>query len=170
MFAASRVGPGLGLLLRRPMSTGGAKYEHILVSTKGKVGIVQLNRPKALNALCNALIAEVVQAFKAFDADKSIGAIVLTGSDKAFAAGADIEEMKDTNVVDNYQNDFLGHWGDVAKTHKPVIAAVSGFALGGGCELAMTCDIMYASNTAKFGQPEVKLGVIPGKMARRIWS
>lgn len=137
-------------------------YEHILVSTKGKVGVVQLNRPKALNALCNALINEVSDALRRFDANKDVGAIVITGSDKAFAAGADIKEMKDTNFVDNYRDDFLGHWGNISKTKKPTIAAVSGFALGGGCELAMMCDIMLASHTARFGQPEVRLGVIPG--------
>ncbi|KAL7747048.1 putative enoyl-CoA hydratase, mitochondrial [Sorochytrium milnesiophthora] len=139
-------------------------YEYIKVSKSetGKVAIVQLNRPKALNALCSALFDDVNDAMRAIDEDNSIGAVVLTGSHKAFAAGADIKEMAETNFVDNYRSNFLGHWTEITKLRKPVIAAVQGFALGGGCELAMMCDIIYAGDNAKFGQPEIKLGVLPG--------
>lgn len=139
-------------------------FEHILVSRSEskKVGIVQLNRPKALNALCSPLFHELNQALKELDQDKDIGAIVLTGGPKAFAAGADIKEMADREFVDNYRENFLGDWTGLVNIRKPIIAAVQGYALGGGCELAMMCDIIYASDTAKFGQPEIKLGILPG--------
>ena len=138
-------------------------YEYILSETRGRVGLVTLNRPKALNALNEDLMTEVLDAFLKFDADDGIGAIVITGSEKAFAAGADIGGMKDWNFMDVYRSDFITrNWDRVKLVRKPIIAAVSGYALGGGCELAMMCDIIIASETAKFGQPEIKLGVIPG--------
>jgi enoyl-CoA hydratase len=137
-------------------------YQNILVETIGRVGVIRLNRPQALNALNSALNAELAQAVAAFDADDGIGCILLTGSDKAFAAGADIKEMADKTAVDAFMGDFVGSWDAVARAHKPVIAAVAGFALGGGCELAMQCDLIIAADTAKFGQPEITLGVIPG--------
>ncbi len=137
-------------------------YENILVETHGKVGLIRLNRPHALNALSSPLIEDLNKALEAFETDPGIGAIVLTGSDKAFAAGADIKEMRDKSFADVFLGDFISRWENVAKTRKPVIAAVAGFALGGGCELAMMCDFILAADTAKFGQPEIKLGVIPG--------
>jgi enoyl-CoA hydratase len=137
-------------------------YQNILVETKGRVGIIRLNRPQALNALNSALNAELAQAIAAFDADVGIGCMLLTGSDKAFAAGADIKEMADKSAVDAFMGDFVGSWDAVARARKPVVAAVAGFALGGGCELAMQCDFIIAADTAKFGQPEITLGVIPG--------
>jgi enoyl-CoA hydratase len=138
-------------------------YEHILVERRGPVGLVTLNRPKAMNALCAALIEELADAVDSLEADDAIGAIVLTGSEKAFAAGADIKEMLPKSYVDCYLNDFITRgWERVAHCRKPVIAAVAGFALGGGCELAMMCDFILAADTAKFGQPEINLGVIPG--------
>jgi enoyl-CoA hydratase len=137
-------------------------YENILVETHGKVGLVRLNRPKALNALNSALIGELDQALEKLEADPNIGCIVLTGSDKAFAAGADIKEMSTMSYVDAYLGDFAARWDAVARARKPIIAAVAGFALGGGCEIAMMCDMIIAADTAKFGQPEIKLGVIPG--------
>jgi enoyl-CoA hydratase len=137
-------------------------YETLVVETHGAVGLVRLNRPQALNALNSTVLAELRQAYAAFDADEAIGAIVLTGSEKAFAAGADIKEMQPLQFADVYKADFISGWDEVAKVRKPVIAAVSGFALGGGCELAMMCDFIIASETAKFGQPEITLGVIPG--------
>jgi enoyl-CoA hydratase len=140
-----------------------ASYENILVETHGRVGLIRLNRPSALNALCDALVRELGQQLLSFDADKSIGAIVLTGNDRAFAAGADIKEMRDRTNPSAMVEDFIGTaWETVLKIKKPVIAAVSGFALGGGCELAMMCDMIIAADTAKFGQPEINLGVIPG--------
>lgn len=138
------------------------EYENILVETKGNVGLVTLNRPKALNALCDGLIREVNAQMNAFDADPNIGAIVLTGSERSFAAGADIKEMKDKTYMEAYNTDMLSFWHDITRVRKPVIAAVNGFALGGGCELAMMCDIIVAGEKAKFGQPEVKIGTIPG--------
>ena len=138
-------------------------YENIQVETRGPVGIVRLNRPKALNALCAALIAELGAALDAYEADDEIGCIVLTGSDKAFAAGADIKEMAPKSYMDVYKEDFITvGWERVAQCRKPVIAAVAGFALGGGCEMAMMCDFIIAAENAKFGQPEINLGVIPG--------
>jgi len=138
-------------------------YENILVETNGAVGIIRLNRPKALNALCAALITELGQALDAFEADDAIGAIVLTGSEKAFAAGADIKEMASKTYMDVYLTDFITKgWERITVCRKPIIAAVSGFALGGGCEVAMMCDFILAADTAKFGQPEITLGTIPG--------
>jgi enoyl-CoA hydratase len=137
-------------------------YENIIVETRGKVGLIRLNRPAALNALNRALIAELTQALDAFEADANIGCIVITGSDKAFAAGADIKEMADKTFTDAYLGNFAADWDRAATVRKPVIAAVAGFALGGGCELAMQCDLIIAADNAKFGQPEIKLGVIPG--------
>ncbi len=137
--------------------------EMILVETHGAVGLIRLNRPKALNALCDQLMCELGTLLLAFDADPAIGAIVLTGSDRAFAAGADIKEMLGRTYPDVYTNDFIGkNWETVLQVRKPVIAAVAGFALGGGCELAMMCDFIVAADTAKFGQPEINLGVMPG--------
>ena len=144
------------------MSARSMSYETILVETKGRVGIIRLNRPQALNALNSALNAELAQAVAAFDADDGIGCILITGSEKAFAAGADIKEMADKSAVDAFMGDFAAAWHATASARKPVIAAVAGFALGGGCELVMQCDIVIAADTAKFGQPEIKLGIIPG--------
>ncbi len=137
-------------------------YETIKVETRGKVGLVTLHRPDALNALNSTLIRELNSALDGFEADETIGAVVVTGSDKAFAAGADIKEMKDLSFPSTYLEDFISSWDRVAARRKPLIAAVSGFALGGGCELAMMCDFILASDTAKFGQPEIKLGIMPG--------
>ncbi len=134
----------------------------ILIETHGPVGLVRLNRPQALNALNSVLVDELNVALEAFDADDAIGAIVITGSDKAFAAGADIKEMKDKSFADVFLSGFISRWDRVTRTRKPIIAAVAGFALGGGCELAMMCDFIIAADTAKFGQPEIRLGVIPG--------
>ncbi|TPL91107.1 enoyl-CoA hydratase [Mesorhizobium sp. B2-3-12] len=137
-------------------------YETIITERRGKVGLVTLNRPKALNALNSRVMAEVVAAAKDFSDDAGIGAMVITGSDKAFAAGADIKEMQAISYVDAYVQDFFVGWEELTRTRKPVIAAVAGYALGGGCELAMMCDFIIAADTAKFGQPEITLGVIPG--------
>ena len=137
-------------------------YETIIVETKGRVGLIRLNRPNALNALNAQLVAETSAALDAFEADDGIGAIVITGSDKAFAAGADIKEMQSKSYMQAYKEDFISAWDRVARCRKPTIAAVAGFALGGGCELAMMCDIIIAADTARFGQPEIKLGVMPG--------
>src|SRR5580700_1219405 len=137
-------------------------YQDILVETRGRVGVIRLNRPQALNALNSRLNDELGHAVAAFDADGGIGCMLLTGSDKAFAAGADIKEMAGKSAVDVFMSDFAGSWDAVARARKPVVAAVAGFALGGGCELAMQCDLIIAADTAKFGQPEIKLGIIPG--------
>ncbi|ROR24283.1 enoyl-CoA hydratase [Comamonas sp. BIGb0124] len=139
-------------------------YQNILVRTEGeKVGLITLNRPKQLNALNDELMDELGQALLAFDADPAIGAIVITGSEKAFAAGADISRMAGYGFADAYGGNYISrNWEAVAKVRKPVIAAVSGYALGGGCELAMMCDMLIAAENARFGQPEIKLGVIPG--------
>src|SRR5690242_9531628 len=137
-------------------------YENIIVETRGKVGLIRLNRPQALNALNRALVADLSRALDAFEADPNIGCMVITGSDKAFAAGADIKEMAEKSFADAYLGNFAANWDRAATVRKPVIAAVAGFALGGGCELAMQCDIIIAADNAKFGQPEIKLGVIPG--------
>lgn len=138
-------------------------YENILVETQGAVGIVRLNRPKALNALCAALIVELGRALDAFEADPAIGCVVLTGSEKAFAAGADIKEMASKTYMDVYLADFITNgWERITTCRKPIVAAVSGYALGGGCEVAMMCDFILAADTAKFGQPEITIGTIPG--------
>jgi enoyl-CoA hydratase len=137
-------------------------YEHILIETRGRVGIIRLNRPQALNALNSALNDELGKALASLDADGGIGCILLTGSEKAFAAGADIKEMAAKTATDVLVDDFAATWHATAQARKPIVAAVAGFALGGGCELAMQCDIIIAADTAKFGQPEIRLGVIPG--------
>jgi enoyl-CoA hydratase len=138
-------------------------HENIIVETRGRVGLITLNRPKALNALNDALMSELGEALSGLDADDAIGAIVLTGSDKAFAAGADIAAMKDWGYRDVYMGDYITrNWERLRSIRKPVIAAVAGYALGGGCELAMMCDIIIAAEGARFGQPEIKLGIIPG--------
>ena len=138
-------------------------YQNIKTETKGRVGIIRLDRPKALNALCAELVRELGQALDAFEADPGIGCMVLTGSDKAFAAGADIKEMKDQTYQDVFLKDFITvGWEKVSQVRKPIIAAVAGYALGGGCEMAMMCDFIIAADTAKFGQPEITLGTIPG--------
>jgi len=138
-------------------------YENILVETRGRVGLITLNRPKALNALNDALMDELGDALAQFDADENIGCMVITGSEKAFAAGADIGAMKDWSYMDVYKGGYITrNWERIRTVRKPVIAAVAGFALGGGCELSMMCDFTIAAETAKFGQPEIKLGIIPG--------
>jgi enoyl-CoA hydratase len=137
-------------------------YETILVEKRGRVGIITLNRPQALNALNGKLISELNNALDDCEADDGIGAMVLTGSEKAFAAGADIKEMRSLAFIDIFKNDFLEPWERLSRARKPVVAAVAGFALGGGCELAMMCDFIIAADNAKFGQPEINLGVIPG--------
>jgi len=137
-------------------------HETIIVETRGRVGIILLNRPQALNALNSVLNAELAQAIAAFDADPGVGCMLLTGSERAFAAGADIKEMADKSTVDVLMGDFIGAWHAAANARKPIVAAVAGFALGGGCELAMQCDLIIAADTAQFGQPEITLGIIPG--------
>ena len=137
-------------------------YQNIIVETHGRVGLIRLNRPQALNALNRALMAELGQALDAFEIDDNIGCMVITGSEKAFAAGADIKEMADKDFADVFFGDFCADWHQAARARKPVVAAVAGFALGGGCELAMQCDLIIAADNAKFGQPEIKLGIIPG--------
>ena len=137
-------------------------YETILVETRGRVGLITLNRPKALNALNTTVLKDVVGALDAFEADAGIGCVVITGSDKAFAAGADIREMQPKSYIDMYMEDFFAGFEALTRIRKPIIAAVAGYALGGGCELAMMCDFIIAADTAKFGQPEITLGVMPG--------
>jgi len=138
-------------------------YETIIVQTRGPVGLVQLNRPKQLNALNDRLMTELAQALDAFEADDAIGAIVVTGSEKAFAAGADIKEMAEFTFIDVYTQDFITRkWQRLAQCRKPTIAAVAGYALGGGCEVAMMCDFILAADNARFGQPEINIGTIPG--------
>jgi enoyl-CoA hydratase len=137
-------------------------YETIIAETRGKVGLITLNRPKALNALNAQVLSELVAALAAFDADRGIGAIVITGSEKAFAAGADIKEMQHKSYVDAFLEDFFSGWDNVGRVRKPLVAAVAGYALGGGCELAMMCDFIIAAENARFGQPEITLGVMPG--------
>lgn len=139
-----------------------SSYENILVETRGAVGLITLNRPKALNALNSALIGELNCALDGYESDRAIRCIVITGSDKAFAAGADIKEMQSRSYMDVYMGNFISQWERITRVRKPVIAAVAGFALGGGCELAMMCDFIVAADTAKFGQPEINLGVMPG--------
>ncbi|MDP9982564.1 enoyl-CoA hydratase [Pseudarthrobacter oxydans] len=138
------------------------QYTNILVERRGRVGLVTLNRPEALNALNKATMDELVAAVSAMDADPEVGAVVLTGSAKAFAAGADIKEMQSKGYMDMYAADWFRGWEDFTRLRIPVVAAVSGFALGGGCELAMMCDFIIAGDNAKFGQPEINLGVLPG--------
>jgi enoyl-CoA hydratase len=137
-------------------------FDTILFEKRGRVGIITLNRPQALNAINAQLIADLNTALADCEADEGIGAMVLTGSEKAFAAGADIKEMRSLSFIDVYKKDFIEPWERLSRTRKPVIAAVSGFALGGGCELAMMCDFIIAADTARFGQPEINLGIIPG--------
>jgi len=137
-------------------------YETIAIETRGRTGLITLNRPKALNALNGALIAELNQALDAYEANDAIGAVVITGSEKAFAAGADIKEMQGKSYMDAFSGDFIGSWHRITRFRKPVVAAVAGYALGGGCELAMMCDFILAADNAKFGQPEINLGVFPG--------
>ncbi|MGI9230152.1 MAG: enoyl-CoA hydratase [Methylocystis sp.] len=137
-------------------------FETLIIEIHDRVALVRLNRPDALNALNQQLIVELDQALTAFEADPAIGCVVLTGSEKAFAAGADIKEMRDKSFVDALLQDFISRWDCVARARKPIIAAVAGFALGGGSELAMMCDFILAADSANFGQPEIKLGVIPG--------
>jgi enoyl-CoA hydratase len=142
--------------------SGEQQYSEILVEQRGRVGLITLNRPKALNALNKALMLEVIEAARAFDRDPGVGAVVITGSDKAFAAGADIKEMAEQGYMDMYLADWFADWEGLTRLRTPVIAAVSGHALGGGCELAMMCDLIIASETARFGQPEINLGIFPG--------
>jgi len=137
-------------------------YETILTEVRGNVGLVTINRPKAYNALNSTVMREMVAALTAFDADDNIGAMVIAGNEKAFAAGADIKEMSGKTAVDMFKGSFVDSWDAIRAIKKPIIAAVSGYALGGGCELAMLCDMIVASESAKFGQPEINLGIIPG--------
>jgi enoyl-CoA hydratase len=137
-------------------------YQNIIVETRGRIGIIRLDRPQALNALNAALIGELKAAVDAFEKDAGVACLIVTGSDKAFAAGADIKEMADKSYMDAFMGDFAAGWDALARARKPTVAAVAGFALGGGCELAMMCDLVIAADNAKFGQPEIKLGVIPG--------
>ncbi|MBA5776059.1 enoyl-CoA hydratase [Stappia sp. F7233] len=137
-------------------------YNNIIVEKRGKVGLITLNRPKALNALNSELIGELNEALAKFEKDDKTGCVVLTGSEKAFAAGADIKEMSSLTYIDAYKNDFITSWDYVSRFRKPIIAAVAGYALGGGCELAMMCDFILAADNARFGQPEITLGVMPG--------
>jgi len=139
------------------------EYRNLRLERRGRVGLITLDRPQALNALCDALVAEIGHALDDLEADPAIGCLVITGSDKAFAAGADIKEMQGRDFIDVYGADFITRgWERVAQCRKPVIAAVAGYALGGGCEMAMMCDIILAADTAKFGQPEITLGTLPG--------
>jgi enoyl-CoA hydratase len=139
-----------------------AEYEHILTRTEGRVGIVQLNRPKVLNALNKHLMGELMAALEDFDNDSDIGCLIIAGNERAFAAGADITEMAAATPVSMLDNPFIDYWDRLRRISKPVVAAVSGYALGGGCELAMACDMIVAGETARFGQPEINIGVIPG--------
>ena len=139
-----------------------AGYTHVLVRREGRVGVIQLNRPQALNALNSALMDELVTALQEFDADPEVGCIIVTGSEKAFAAGADIKQMAQASVVEMIDSPFIGYWDKLARIAKPIVAAISGWCLGGGCELAMACDLIVAAESAVFGQPEINLGIIPG--------
>lgn len=156
---AAPVASRFGAASTRMFSTD---LEYIKHEKRGQVGLITLNRPKALNALCDGLIKELNTQLGEYDSDPEVGAIVVTGSDKAFAAGADIKEMSTKTYMEAYKTDMLSSWADVTKTKTPIIAAVNGYALGGGCELAMMCDFIIAGDRAKFGQPEVKIGTIPG--------
>jgi len=152
------------MILTRLMSSN-TQYQYIktdTAGTEGRVGLVTLNRPKALNALCAGLMDELIRALNDMDEDPKIGVIVVTGSEKAFAAGADIKEMQNRDFQSNYKENFLEWWSNITLVRKPIIAAVNGYALGGGCEVAMMCDIIYAGDKAKFGQPEITIGTIPG--------
>jgi len=154
-----------GMLLPQARSLSNTNYEYIktdLAGTDNRVGVVTLNRPKALNALCAGLMDELIKALNEMDNDPTIGAVVLTGSEKSFAAGADIKEMVDRDFASNYRENFLEWWSNITLVRKPIIAAVNGYAFGGGCEVAMMCDIIYAGEKAKFGQPEITIGTIPG--------
>ncbi|XP_066027139.1 enoyl-CoA hydratase, mitochondrial-like [Pocillopora verrucosa] len=165
LYGLRSVQPSRPAELARAYCSASKTFEMIKAEKRGEkqnVGFIQLNRPKALNALCDQLMSELQDALDDFETDKNVGAIVITGSEKAFAAGADIKEMQNLTYQKCLLGDFLAHWTRVARCKKPVIAAVNGFALGGGCELAMMCDIIYAGNKAKFGQPEILLGTIPG--------
>ncbi|EDV29629.1 Enoyl-CoA hydratase, mitochondrial [Trichoplax sp. H2] len=156
---------GHGKIFYSTAGTENNDYKEIIVEYKGKrqnVALVRLHRPKALNALCASLIAELTHALASFDKNPDIGCIVLTGSEKAFAAGADIKEMQNLTYDYTYKSDFLANWEFVHRTKTPIIAAINGYALGGGCEIAMSCDILYAGDNAKFGQPEISIGTIPG--------
>jgi enoyl-CoA hydratase len=144
------------------MSEQDTPYENIIVRREGQVGLVQINRPQALNALNSPTMAELIEALEQFDQDESIGCLILTGNEKAFAAGADIKQMVEMTAVQMMDNPLIGYWSRLRALNKPVIAAVSGWCLGGGCELAMACDMIVASEKAKFGQPEINIGVIPG--------
>ena len=137
-------------------------YENIIVTQEDRVGIITINRPQAMNALNSKVIAEINAALDGFEKDPNIGCMLITGSDKAFAAGADIKEMQNLSFPSTYLDDFITQWDGIATRRKPLIAAVAGFALGGGCEMAMMCDFILAADNAKFGQPEIKLGVMPG--------
>ena len=137
-------------------------YDTILVEQRDRVGVITLNRPKVLNAINQRLTKELLEAAEAFDRDLGVGCIVITGSEKAFAAGADITEMQDQSYMDMYASDWFSTWDRLVAVRTPLVAAVAGFALGGGCELAMICDVILAADTARFGQPEIKLGVMPG--------
>ena len=155
----------ISLAVLRMSSNSGNQYSNILVSKKGEksnVGFIQLNRPKALNALNSPLMEELLAAMKEFQNDKNIGCCVITGNEKAFAAGADIKEMSSLSFQQHYMTNYLASWSDLNKVGKPIIAAVDGHALGGGCELAMMCDIIYAGENASFSQPEITLGTVPG--------
>jgi len=147
--------------MKRMFATG-KNFEMIQTEKKGGVGVVTLNRPKALNALCDQLMSEMSDALKSFDVDNDIGAIIITGSTKAFAAGADIKEMAPRSFMETYNGNMFSQWGTIPQIRKPIIAAVNGYALGGGCELAMMCDIIIAGEKAQFGQPEITIGTIPG--------
>jgi enoyl-CoA hydratase len=146
----------------KAIQTKSSAPEFVIVERRENAGLVVLNRPKALNALCDQLVRELNDALDSLEADDAIGAIVLTGSEKAFAAGADIREMKDRSFVDLYLSDFLSSWERITRCRKPIIAAVAGYALGGGCELALMCDFIIAAETARFGQPEINIGIMPG--------
>jgi len=145
------------------------EYQHVLVERDGPVGLVTLNRPRVLNALSPALVAELSDALRGFDDDAEIGAVVLTGGPRVFAAGADIGDMADRSPVEQLQRDQTGRWAAIAAFSKPLIAAVNGYALGGGCELALMCDLIIAGDTARFGQPEINLGIIPGAGGTQRW-